>query len=55
MVLILDGNSEHVAHEWSKIGGFGEKRSNGSWSNQMTDKIPEIDLPDVRTYLGVTI
>ena len=23
--LILDGNSEHVAHEWKQIGLFGEK------------------------------
>ena len=24
MVLILDGNSEHVPHAWRKIGLFGE-------------------------------
>ena len=27
MVLILDGNSEHVAHAERKIGLFGEKQS----------------------------
>ena len=26
MVLILDGNSEHVAHAKRKIGLFGEKK-----------------------------
>ena len=25
MVLILDGNSDHVAHKQKKIGVFGEK------------------------------
>ena len=27
MVLILDGNSEHVAHVCRKIGLFGEKKN----------------------------
>ena len=27
MVLILDGNSEHVKHAWKKIGLSGEKKS----------------------------
>ena len=27
MVLILDGNSEHVAHAWKKIGHFGEEKN----------------------------
>ena len=26
IVLILDGNSEHVAHAWRKIGIFGKKK-----------------------------
>ena len=26
MILILDGNSEHIAHACSKIGHFGEKK-----------------------------
>ena len=26
MVLILDGNSEHVAHAWRKIGSFEKKK-----------------------------
>ena len=33
MVLILDGNTYHVAHVWKKIGIFGH----GSRSNQMPD------------------
>ena len=27
MVLILDGNSEHVAHAWTRLGLYGEKKS----------------------------
>ena len=26
MVLILDGNSEHVTHAWRKMGLLGEKK-----------------------------
>ena len=46
MVLLSYGNSDHVAHVWSKIGLFGE--NNPIWgcsrSQQMpwTDQITEI-------------
>ena len=51
MVLLLDGNTEHVAHaSWRWIGLFGEKKNpiwHCSWSNQMpwTDQIRQI-APD---------
>ena len=58
MVLILDGNSEHVAHAW-RIMVFSEKKKticDYSRSKQMpkTEQITEI-APHVRTYLWVTI
>ena len=53
IVLILDGNSEHVAHAWRKIGIFGKKNMicDGSRSKQMpyTDQITKI-APYARTY-----
>ena len=53
VVLILDGNSEHVAHVCEKIGLFGEKNliCACSKSNQMpyTDQITEI-ASSVHTY-----
>ena len=44
MVLILDGNTEHVAYTWKKAGLFGKKTKltyDCSRSNQMawTDQI----------------
>ena len=44
MVPILDGNPDHVAHAWRKIGLFGEKKNpicDCSRSHQMawTDQI----------------
>ena len=49
MVLILDGNSEHVSHVWRNIKSlFGEKNPNfdSSWTNQMplTDQITKYFL-----------
>ena len=40
MVFILDGNSEHAAQAWRKIGIFGEKNPicECSRSNQMSKK-----------------
>ena len=37
MVLIVDGNSDHVAHAWTKIGLFGGENPicDGSCTNQM--------------------
>ena len=53
MILILDGNSENVAHAWRKVDRFGEEKSIGDFSRsyQMsyTDQIIEI-APDVHTY-----
>ena len=52
MVLKLDGNSQHVAHVYSKVCRYGEK---SVWycyrSNQMpsSDQITDI-VPYVRTY-----
>ena len=58
MVLILDGSSEHVAHERREIGLFGEKKNVRDWSRSnkmhLTDQIAEI-APYVRTYFSVTI
>ena len=58
MVLPLEGNLEHAAHAWRKIGLFGEKHPIYGYSryNQMLykDQITEI-APYMRTYFVVTI
>ena len=38
MVLLLDGNSEHVAHIWRKIGLFGKKKNNYIFSTLIFSK-----------------
>ena len=65
-VLIVDGNSDHAAHEWRKIGLFEEKKSD-LWllSDQMplSDQIKEIapyvhisELPSyIRTMIGGSV
>ena len=53
MVLILDGNSEYIAHAWGKTGLFGEKKSD--LTNDFKRSNKKI-APCMRTYLwGVTI
>ena len=57
MTLMLDGNSEHVAHAWKKIDLSGEKKIRFVTAlnyNQMpyTDQITEIALY-VRTHFSV--
>ena len=58
MVLILNGDSEHVAHTWRKVVFSGEKNSvcDSSRIDQMplTDHIKDI-APYVRTPFWVTI
>ena len=57
MVFIFDGDSEHAAHTWSKIGLCGGKNPicDCSRSNQLplTDRIADI-AHYVRTYFWVT-
>ena len=48
-VLNLDGNSEHVAHAWMKIGLFGEKK------DPIGDRSKTKIAPYVRTYFWWTI
>ena len=52
MVLILDGNTEHVAQAWRKIVLFGEK--NPICDCPRSNWITEFALY-VRTYIYVTI
>ena len=59
IVLILEGNSEHVAHAWRKICLIGFLKNpicDCSQSNQMhqTDQITDF-APHVRNYFLVTI
>ena len=48
MVIILDGNSEHVAHAWRKSHSGDCSRSN---QPSLTDQKTEID-PYMRTYFS---
>ena len=56
MVLILDGNSEPVAHAWMKIDHFGEKNPICDWSrynrrtyaNQITGIVPFMHIENVQ-------
>ena len=45
MVLILDGNSEHVAHAWRKMGPFGGKNIRFVTARDLIKCLEYIKLP----------
>ena len=58
MVLIIDGNSEQVAHAWKEIDLFGEKKNPifvCSRSKQPLSGSNNSIAPYLRTYFWVTI
>ena len=58
MVLILDGNSAHVAHIWSKVGLFWRKKIGFDESFDVTKCLQQIEIPDLpsnkRTMVDTT-
>ena len=47
MVLIKDGNSEHNAYVWRKIGNFREKKIGYDDSFDVFKCLQEIESPDL--------